>query len=251
VIIERAILQDQIAGRGGQTRHYQRPREVREIAKRLRTWKKQPDGCISCRREASTIRNGQAFCPVCIENEDTRAIVLPSRGLPFKERRGDADSGQGITGTFIVFDSESVDLGGFTEVIKPSAVDRSMRDGDIRGLWAHDTALVIGRRSAQTLSVEKQRQGLYASITPPAWAADYVETVSRGDITQASFGFSVIEDIWHFQRDDEKILREIVDMVIWEVSVVAFPAYERTKVRVENLSAKREQETLARLRLAR
>lgn len=251
MIIERAILQEVIAGRGGQTRHYQRPREVREIAKRLRTWKKQPEGCIACRREASTIRNGQAFCPVCLENEESRASVLPIRGLPFKERRADELNGQGITGTFIVFNSESVDLGGFTEVVLPQAVDRSVKNDDIRGLWAHDTAQVIGRRSADTLAVEKQRQGLYASIQPPSWAADFVETVSRGDITQASFGFMVLEDIWHFMREEEKILREITDMIIFELSVVAFPAYPATKVRVKKLSDKRERETLTRLQMAR
>jgi len=251
VIIERAILQEVIAGRGGQTRHYNRPREVRELAKRIRTWTKKPEGCVGCRREASAIRNGQAFCPVCLENEDVRGIVLPARGLPFKERRADERNGQGITGTFIVFDSESVDLGGFTEVVKPQAVDRSLKNDDIRSLWAHDTALVIGRRSADTLAVEKQRQGLFARIQPPSWAADYVETVSRGDITQASFGFMVIEDVWHFMRDEEKILREITDMVIFEVSVVAFPAYPATKVRVEKLSDKRERETLTRLQMAR
>ena len=130
-------------------------------------------------------------------------------------------------------------------------MDRSLKNDDIRSLWAHDTALVIGRRSADTLAVEKQRQGLFARIQPPSWAADYVETVSRGDITQASFGFMVIEDVWHFMRDEEKILREITDMVIFEVSVVAFPAYPATKVRVEKLSDKRERETLTRLQMAR
>jgi HK97 family phage prohead protease len=250
-MIERAILQEVIAGRGGQTRHYQRPKEVRQIAKRLHGWARQPEGCIGCRREASTIRSGQALCAVCLENEDARAVVLPARGLPFKERAADELSGQGIAGTFIVFDSESVDLGGFTEIVKPQAVDRSLKADDIRALWAHDTAQVLGRRSAGTIDVEKQRQGLFARISPPAWAADYLETVGRGDITQASFGFMVIEDVWHFMREEEKILREILDMVIFEVSVVAFPAYPATRVRVEKLSDRRERETLTRLQMAR
>jgi HK97 family phage prohead protease len=145
-------------------------------------------------------------------------------------------------------------LGWFTEIIRPSAVDRSLSEKhDIRALWSHDTSLPLGRTGPKTLKVEKDRTGLYGEIATPSWAEQHLETVERGDVSAASFGFSVIEDLWRFKKedDDERVIREVLDMIIYEVSPVAFPAYPQTKIRVERLAAKRERETLTRLRWAR
>lgn len=252
-MIERAIVQYAAAGRDGQdVREYQRPKEVRAIAHRVQSWRHGgQEACSNCRTGTATVlRQGRAFCALCrAQLEERFAPVSSDRGvLPF--RRAATETGDGIVGLFIVFNSRSEDLGGFTEIIKPSAVDRSLSNNeDIRALWSHDTSLVIGRRSAGTLQVQKQRNGLYAEIAPPTWAAAYVETVSRGDVSQASFGFVTHEDEWHISNDE--VLREIVDADIVEVSGVSFPAYRATKIKVESLRAKRAQDVDARLRMAR
>jgi HK97 family phage prohead protease len=250
-MIERAILQ-QASDRDGVTREYHRPQEVRTTAQRVQAWRHGgQEACSNCRSGAATVlRQGRAFCPVCrAQLEERFAPIASGRGvLPFREAR--AETADGIVGLFIVFNSRSEDLGGFTEIIKPSAVDRSLSGNhDIRGLWSHDTSLVIGRRSAGTLTVEKQRNGLYAEIYPPSWAAAHVETVTRGDVSQASFGFITHEDEWHISNDE--VLREILDAEIVELSGVSFPAYRATKIRVESLRARRQREIETLMRMVR
>src|SRR5262249_20116244 len=80
----------------------------------------------------------------------------------------------------------SEDLGGFQEIITPAAVrDALAGDGDLVALWDHDTARVLGRRSAKTLTVGADEQGLRFEITPPSHAGGLIESVQRGDVTGA------------------------------------------------------------------
>jgi hypothetical protein len=253
-MIERAIVQDVVTGRGGQTvRQYQRPKEVRATAQRLASWRtRTPERCVVCHEtDASVIRSGQPLCLTCRAGAESRAVaVFSERGVlrPAPTRHHDPEA-VGIVGHFIVFNSRSVDLGGFTEIIRPPAVDRSLADGhDIRALWSHDTSQSLGRTGPRTLQLRKDRTGLYGAIDTPRWAEHYLETVERGDVTAASFGFRVLEDEWIFA--DDLILREVLDMELIEVSPVAFPAYPETSIRVERLSARRERETLTHIQVA-
>ena len=63
----------------------------------------------------------------------------------------EADSSRRIKGYAIVFNSMSLDLGGFREIIMPSAVDRTLSEAmDVRALVDHDSSKVIGRTRAGT-----------------------------------------------------------------------------------------------------
>lgn len=142
-----------------------------------------------------------------------------------------------IRGTAIVFNSRSVDLGGFTEIILPEAIDRTLREGlDVRALVDHESGKVIGRTKAGTLLLRKTRKGLEVEIDPPdtSYARDLLESVERGDISGMSFGFRVVSDEWRML--DGEAVREVTDMIVSEVSVVAFPAYEATDVSVAQRS---------------
>jgi HK97 family phage prohead protease len=142
-----------------------------------------------------------------------------------------------LRGMAVVFHSESLDLGGFREIILPGAVDRTLREGlDVRALVDHETSKVIGRTTAGTLALRKTRRGLEVEIDPPdtSYARDLMESVSRGDISGMSFGFRVVTDEWRMQDGDP--IREVQDMIISEVSVVSFPAYEATSVQVAQRS---------------
>lgn len=150
----------------------------------------------------------------------------------FAECRVEADDNRRIIGHAIVFNSPSVDLGGFREIIAPEAVDRSLREAlDIRALVDHDSAKVLGRTRAGTLTLQKDTRGLKTIIEPDlqiTYAGDLFRSVKRGDVSGMSFGFRVIEDEWNYEG--QMPVRTVTDMTVREVSVVTFPAYERTNV---------------------
>jgi HK97 family phage prohead protease len=145
-----------------------------------------------------------------------------------------SDDAKRIRGYAVVFDSLSVDLGGFREIIAPDAVNRTMSEGlDVRALVDHDSAKVIGRTRAGTLQLRKDGRGLRIEVEPDpeiSYARDIMRAVARGDVSGMSFGFRVLDDEWNY--DEKTPVRTVTDMRISEVSIVTFPAYQATDVQV-------------------
>jgi len=144
------------------------------------------------------------------------------------ERRGDDPAK--ITGHAAVFNVIAGD-GWFREQVAPGAFSESLKIDDIRSLWNHDTNIVLGRNRAQTLKLWEDDIGLAVEITPPdtQLVRDLVESIARGDVSQMSFGFQVLRQTW-VEEEDEKDLRIIDKVKLWEVSPVTFPFYEDTDV---------------------
>ena len=145
-----------------------------------------------------------------------------------------------IRGYAIVFDRLSENLGGFREIIKSEAVDRTLREGiDLRALVDHDSSRLIGRMSAGTLRVDKDGHGLRVEIDPPDTTAghDIVESIRRRDTTGMSFAFRTLDDAWDFKADPPT--RFVTDMLVREVSAVTFPAYPTTEVALRSLGRHR------------
>jgi HK97 family phage prohead protease len=144
------------------------------------------------------------------------------------------ESGKMMRGYAIRFNSLSLDLGGFRELIAPEAVDRTLQEAaDVRALVNHDSGKVIGRTRAGTLELRKDSQGLAVKIEPDlgiSYASDIMKAVARGDVSGMSFGFRVVEDTWNWETDPPT--RTIMDMKVSEVSVVTFPAYPATDIQV-------------------
>jgi hypothetical protein len=147
---------------------------------------------------------------------------------------GDAKS---LIGYAAVFNSMSGNLGGFREKISPGAFKRTIEDkADVRALLNHDPNFVLGRTSANTLRVEEDEKGLKINIKPPntQWARDLIETISRGDISQMSFGFRVKTDAWERQNEDN--IRTLLDVDLVDVSPVTFPAYSDTQIQSRSVN---------------
>jgi len=156
-----------------------------------------------------------------------------------------------IHGLAAVFNSLSEDLGGFKEKILPGAFKKTIQDGDIRALLNYNPDLVLGRTKADTLRLEETDEGLSVEIDPPDTqvARDLVESMKRGDIDQMSFGFIPVKQRWIMK--DKKQVRELLEVRLFDVSPVTFPAYKQTTVSVRSVIKNQARNTRLIDRLAR
>jgi len=145
------------------------------------------------------------------------------------------DGKQKIVGYAAVFNSLSEDLGGFREKIAPGCFARACKDGDVRALKNHNSDYVFGRTKSGTLRLAEDAHGLRIECTPPdaQWVKDMMASIDRGDIDQMSFGFRTLTDEWNLV--DGEHVRTLVDVELYDVSPVTFPAYPETTVGLRSL----------------
>jgi hypothetical protein len=166
------------------------------------------------------------------------------------------DDGTKVAGYAAVFNVET-DIGGmFREKIAPGAFAKAIK-GDVRSLFDHNTALILGRTKSGTLRLSEDERGLRYEVDLPDTQAgrDLRESMGRGDIDGSSFAFRVLKQSWDESRDTP--LRTIEEVELYEVGPVTFPQYPEAEVGLRSLNdAKDEREqaqrnaTAARARIA-
>jgi HK97 family phage prohead protease len=162
------------------------------------------------------------------ESEQMAKIEKRTNEVKFELRAVEGGDGMTFTGYAAVFNSPSEPLP-FIERIAPGAFKRSLKArNDIKLLWNHDTGSVLGSTRAGTLKLEEDNYGLrVTAILPDTNLGRDVKTlVQRGDVNAMSFGFSVPAggDSWNAEGTE----RTLKSVRIFEVSVVAYPAYIST-----------------------
>lgn len=165
--------------------------------------------------------------------------------------------GRTIEGYAIVFNKRSKDLGGFTEVILPEAVNEVLERSDVLALLDHDQSRGVLARSTNgegTLELIKDSFGVkYRFEAPDTVLGDEVLSgIRRGDIRTSSFAFSVdpIEDRKNWEKQsDGTYLRTIKKFTeIYDVSPVYREAYQDTTAAVRSLvEVRTEEETSKRI----
>jgi HK97 family phage prohead protease len=164
------------------------------------------------------------------------------RTISGAQMRSTSENGKpGIVGYAAVFGQLSDDLGGFREIIRAGAFKRCLSAGaDVRCLINHDASLLLGRTKSGTLRVAEDEAGLHYDCDTPNtdYAANLHESMARGDLDQCSFGFMVNQDNWlEATGTDGKpyLLRELLDVDVFDVSPVTYPAYPQTTVSARSL----------------
>lgn len=140
-----------------------------------------------------------------------------------------------VEGYAVVFNSRSVDLGGFYEVIDGNALNGVLEKSDVVCLLDHDIkrgVLARSRNRNGSLSLSVDEKGLFFSFEAPKTALgdEILEGVRRGDISSCSFAFT-IEDDEYTKESDGTILRTIKQIdKMFDISLVYKPCYEDTQV---------------------
>jgi len=159
-----------------------------------------------------------------------------TRSFPFEaEIRTDGD-GERIVGYAAVFNALSEEMFGFREIIRRGAFKKTIQESDVRALFNHDPNFVLGRNKSGTLTLSEDDKGLRIEIDPPTTqiVRDLVmEPMRRGDIDQMSFGFRAVKDGW--TKENGKDVRELLEVQLFDISPVTFPAYPQTEVSVRNI----------------
>jgi uncharacterized protein len=152
--------------------------------------------------------------------------------IAFAPRRAAAPALPMLRGHAAVFNDLSVDLGGFREKIAPGAFAGTLND-DVRALWNHNWDVLFGRTTSGTLRLAEDKIGLATEIDPPdtQGARDLLALVERRDVTQMSFGFSTIKDMWE-KTPAGDVVRTLLEVKLYDVSGVAAPAYPQTDLEV-------------------
>lgn len=162
--------------------------------------------------------------------ENRRMLTGQQRSLGAEFRARD-DDGPVIEGYFSVFNSDYPLWDGAVEQVAQGAFSETL-DGDIRALINHDTRLVLGRTAAGTLELREDEKGLWGRIRineKDGDAMNLYARVQRGDISQCSFGFDILDEE-HMELAENRHLWIIRKVRLYEVSVVTFPAYAETSV---------------------
>jgi len=168
------------------------------------------------------------------------------RSYPCELRVSERGAEPHIIGHAAVFNTLSEDLGGFREQIDPGAFNDTL-DADVRALKNHDPNMILGRTKAGTLTLSVDELGLRYDIQLPktTFAADLIESVRRGDISQSSFAFRALDDKWN--KHDGQDVRTIVRAELIDVSPVTYPAYNTTDTSVARRSLEYQKQVEAGL----
>lgn len=157
-----------------------------------------------------------------------------------------AEDSRLIEGCAVVFNSWSRDLGGFREIIRPTAITQELIDNsDVIANINHDDALMVARwnRGTGTLNLELREDGLYFSYEAPETERgnQLLWDIRHKNITECSFAFSLPDNDtcqrW-FRYADGELKREITEIGgLYDVSCVNLAAYPATSVdaRSENI----------------
>jgi uncharacterized protein len=168
---------------------------------------------------------------------------IEKRGHIGVETRAE-DGKRTLKGYAALFNSDTTIGDYFVERIAPGAFDSALT-ADVRALVDHDSGRVIGRTKSGTLRMSVDSKGLAVEIDIPDTrdGNDLWVLVERGDISGMSFGFRVTRQEW--DESGDMPVRTILDLDLFEVSAVAFPAYEDTSLAKRSLeSARQEREAI-------
>jgi len=160
-----------------------------------------------------------------------------------------AAKGKTLTGYASVFNSETR-LGSFSEIVRQGAFADTLASGsNIRALWHHQTDALLGTTRGGTLQLREDAFGLRFELALPdtTHGRDLAVLVDRGDVSGCSFGFRVAEGGERWEQRGGQLVRELLKVDLYEITLTHDPAYQDTTVALRSMPGMRASPNLARL----
>lgn len=159
------------------------------------------------------------------------------------DREIETRTGRTIFGYGVVFNRESVDLGGFIETIDPGAFDHLFDDPNIMILANHRSEFLLGRTGSGTAKIGKDDFGVWYEVSVPESRQDIYESVERRDMAGSSFGFFPGETEWTKPSRAGDPYRAHVKKVerLFDLGPVTFPAYPDTTTQARSAEQRRDE----------
>lgn len=181
------------------------------------------------RRRTVTLDTGRRTVDLSIDGGGhiRRSVRVPGASLV---RATDGSGAIGFRGHAAVFNTATW-IGskryGFFEEIAPGAFTKAIAENDVRFLMNHDPNLVLARTKNDTLRLSQDEVGLAvdADMAPTSYAQDLAILLERGDVTQMSFAFNMIDYSWRANPDGTETLVH-TSVELFDVASVTYPAYE-------------------------
>ena len=158
------------------------------------------------------------------------------------EYRAEPDSRM-VEGYAALYDSDSNDLGGFTERIAPGAFDETDMS-DTVALFNHDYNFPLAARNNNSLEIIHDEKGIRYRFEMPntSYGNDLLELMRSGLVSQSSFAFTVRGEDTKWEKDKDKYVRHINKIQkLYDVSPVTVPAYPDTSAAVRSLEQYKEE----------
>ena len=170
----------------------------------------------------------------------TRENGIERRDMQTIELRVDDVLPPVVEGYAAVFNSLSdtlfeVDTGRFREKVAPGAFARTIKNQNIPLLIEH-ADLPLATTKAGTLKLWEDAHGLrFSSMLEPSDpdVQRLVPKMRRGDMARCSFGFVPVKETWD-ERERPRV-RTLHEVKLFDVSIVARPAYPATEATVRKL----------------
>ncbi len=164
-------------------------------------------------------------------NDAVRSMERQIRSFqPSQFRAVETDGKRSIEAYFAVFGDVYEIWPGATESFDSHAFDGTV-SGDVRCLVDHEPSKVLGRTKSGTLALSIDSYGLKGVVEineKDQDALNLYARVQRGDVTQCSVGFDILREDYTLNPDGTQHWT-ILEVKLYEGSIVTFPAYEKTE----------------------
>ena len=178
----------------------------------------------------------------------TRAM----QGLSIREAEKDSGYIGVLEGHAAVFNSDSLEFAGYgkpwVERIAPGAFKRTLAEQpDVKALWSHRADSILAR-APDTLKISEDATGLRVEICliDTQQNRDVLASVRAKLVDSMSFGFSARSVKW--EEGKERDIRTLLDVDLFEVSPVVWPAYPDTAISARSAASFRSQDGTAELK---